>query len=609
MRAGNGKDLSSRGQSPSDLPDIYAPRLLIETEPAHRVFFGNLIESIVSRRVLPSAQFAGRSAFWSDVFVSSGLPWSRFVESFAIHLLAIAILWGAARAGWLRPQVLPGRVFSKRDVIYFPASEYLPPLDTGGRRAYKPQRGDPQFSKQTILSVPPEADNRTQTVVTPPDVRLKNEVPLPNVVAWNSVSPAVPITSISRLELPAQPPTAVVAPPPTIEQAAERRRIDTPENAVIAPPPEVPVVSLHMVVTPQAAIIEPPPAIQGHIRELGEINIGHSEVVPPAPQLPTREQRALAYRAEAAAGNLPSGVVPPPPSLSSAGLAELGSRAGARTRTDVVPPPPSVSSGDQTKNRIVALGLRPVAGAPPIAVGNRRGTFALSPNGRPGGAGTADITVSDHGSGSPGAIGQSGSRPDLPPGLVVKAGSDSSSQAGSDSSSRPEATEAKSPASEPLVAEAKSPLRVSPTRRATVSTSPPTTEEREVFGNRKFYSMTLNMPNLNSAGGSWVIRFAELKNSREQGDLSAPEATRKVDPAYPLELMRMQIEGKVTLYAVIRSDGTVGDIRVLNSVDDRLDEYARVALSHWRFRPATKAGNAVDLEAVVTIPFRAHRAF
>src|SRR5215472_16752030 len=117
MRAGNGKDLSSSGQSPSDLPDIYAPRLLIETEPAHRVFFGNLIESIVSRRVLPSAQFAGRSAFWSDVFVSSGLPWSRFVESFAIHLLAIAILWGAARAGWLRPQVLPGRVFSKRDVI------------------------------------------------------------------------------------------------------------------------------------------------------------------------------------------------------------------------------------------------------------------------------------------------------------------------------------------------------------------------------------------------------------------------------------------------------------------------------------------------------------
>ena len=36
--------------------------------------------------------------------------------------------------------------------------------------------------------------------------------------------------------------------------------------------------------------------------------------------------------------------------------------------------------------------------------------------------------------------------------------------------------------------------------------------ERAVFGNRKFYSVTLNMPNLNSAGGSWVVRFAELNH-------------------------------------------------------------------------------------------------
>jgi TonB family protein len=163
--------------------------------------------------------------------------------------------------------------------------------------------------------------------------------------------------------------------------------------------------------------------------------------------------------------------------------------------------------------------------------------------------------------------------------------------------------------SNPLVAEAKPPLRVAPARRAMASTSAASTEEREVFGNRKFYSMILNMPNLNSAGGSWVIRFAELKDSAQQGDLMAPEATRKVDPAYPLELMRTQIEGRVTLYAVIRSDGTVGDVRVLNSVDDRLDEYARAALSRWHFRPATKAGSAVDLEAVVTIPFRARPAF
>jgi len=119
--------------------------------------------------------------------------------------------------------------------------------------------------------------------------------------------------------------------------------------------------------------------------------------------------------------------------------------------------------------------------------------------------------------------------------------------------------------------------------------------------------MSLNMPNLNSAGGSWIIRFAELRPNGPQGDLIAPVATQKVDPGYPIELMRQNVSGNVTLRAVIRSDGTVGDVTVLNSVDDRLDDYARSALSHWRFQPATKNGSAVDLEAVVTIPFHTGR--
>ena len=91
----------------------------------------------------------------------------------------------------------------------------------------------------------------------------------------------------------------------------------------------------------------------------------------------------------------------------------------------------------------------------------------------------------------------------------------------------------------------------------------PTEMERKVFGDRKFYSMTLNMPNLNSGGGSWVIRFAELHENQDKSELVAPLATQKVDPAYPLELMRRGIQGTVTLYAIIRSDGSVGNVRVL----------------------------------------------
>ena len=108
--------------------------------------------------------------------------------------------------------------------------------------------------------------------------------------------------------------------------------------------------------------------------------------------------------------------------------------------------------------------------------------------------------------------------------------------------------------------------------------------ERAIFGNRKFYSVTLNMPNLNSAGGSWVVRFAELNHDPSNhdasaADLSQPAATRKVDPAYPLQLMRENVSGTVILYAVIRADGTVGNVRVLRGVDERLDQFASQAIA------------------------------
>jgi TonB family protein len=148
-----------------------------------------------------------------------------------------------------------------------------------------------------------------------------------------------------------------------------------------------------------------------------------------------------------------------------------------------------------------------------------------------------------------------------------------------------------------------------------------TQEERAVFGSRKFYSLSLNMPNLNSAGGSWIIRFAALRESSSRGgssqgvassgapsgEISAPSATSKVDPAYPLELMRQNLGGTVILYAVIHADGSVGNVRVLRSVDERLDQYASDAIAKWKFDPATKNGAPVDVEATFWIPFRPAR--
>ena len=133
--------------------------------------------------------------------------------------------------------------------------------------------------------------------------------------------------------------------------------------------------------------------------------------------------------------------------------------------------------------------------------------------------------------------------------------------------------------------------------------------DRKVFGGKRVYGRTLNMPNLNSASGSWVIKFAELGGGKKDGELLEPVALEKTDPGYPLELMRANVHGMVTLYAVIHADGRVGDIRVLTSEDERLDAFAEKALARWKFLPAERAGKPVALEAVVTIPFRVRQNF
>jgi TonB family protein len=588
MKQGSGLTESVVGVMASPAP---APTFLVKLEPWPRAFLRNLRDFVWPRRQ-PAVTVSWRPApFWPDVFVSPRLPWWRFLQSSLYHVVAFAAVWGYSQLWVRQPHTVSQPIFTREDVIYYDASEYLTPIDTGRAHLQLPQKGEPEYAPQPIISVPPEPDNRAQTIVTPPNFKLNHEVPMPNIVAWDRTQLAVPLAATARsaadLKLPALA-TPVIAPPPDLTTTAAQRAPALPQ-AVIAPPPEVNTSAVRTLRSPEPAIIEPPPSVErASTRRLGDINIGHTEVVAPAPELPIAEQRALSSRPQAALGNVGTPVVPPPPSMPAAGTSDTG-------------------------GRLIALGIHPAVLTGPIEVpsGNRRGTFAATPEGKPGAPGTPDIAGSDPHpaqSGSANAHGSADSRNSkngIPPGLFVGAGSqpvtgsaqapgsgagDGGSQAPSDDSR--------------LIAKATLPRVSSIPRASEVSSNNATELEKKVFGDRKFYSMTLNMPNLNSAGGSWVVRFAELKDNGDQGELVAPVATQTVDPGYPTELMRHNVQGTVTLYAVIHSDGSVGDIRVLRGVDDRLDEYARAALSRWRFHPATRNGTAVALEAVVRIPFR-----
>jgi TonB family protein len=118
------------------------------------------------------------------------------------------------------------------------------------------------------------------------------------------------------------------------------------------------------------------------------------------------------------------------------------------------------------------------------------------------------------------------------------------------------------------------------------------------------------MPNLNSATGSWILNFSELRVNggapkTVSADLSGPAPVRKVDPKYPPALRNEHIEGEVVLYAVIRRDGSVDSIQLVHGIDEVLDADAMEALSQWKFRPALRQGEPVELEAIVHIPFHA----
>jgi protein TonB len=80
---------------------------------------------------------------------------------------------------------------------------------------------------------------------------------------------------------------------------------------------------------------------------------------------------------------------------------------------------------------------------------------------------------------------------------------------------------------------------------------------------------------------------------------------KKIDPKYPPTLITEHVEGEVILYAILRSDGSVDSIQLVRGIDEQLDANAMNALSQWKFRPASKQGAPVELEAIVHIPFHA----
>jgi TonB family protein len=87
-----------------------------------------------------------------------------------------------------------------------------------------------------------------------------------------------------------------------------------------------------------------------------------------------------------------------------------------------------------------------------------------------------------------------------------------------------------------------------------------------------------------------------------------PTLLREVKPKYTSEGMRAKIQGIVQLEAVVLENGTVGEIRVIKSLDKvfGLDNEAIVAGKQWLFRPGTRQGQPVPIVVIIELEFRLH---
>jgi protein TonB len=90
---------------------------------------------------------------------------------------------------------------------------------------------------------------------------------------------------------------------------------------------------------------------------------------------------------------------------------------------------------------------------------------------------------------------------------------------------------------------------------------------------------------------------------RPGGGIEPPRLLREVKAQYTEDARTRGITGGVLLEIVIKSDGSVGDVKVLRGLGFGLDERAASAVRGWRFTPARRLGSPVDVIVEVEVEF------
>jgi hypothetical protein len=166
-------------------------RLLVELEPAHRVFLDNLADAL--RPAQPDANGLPAVPFWREIFFNSDIPWQRFAESMVCHMVALAVILLLSRM-WSSDEFPHQRsMFENSHLTYYKPTGSFPALRGNRPRPRAVYRKPAESASRGSIRVAPE---RAQAAaMKAPDIKLKGVAPLV-MAASSRVPPMMPLGSI-----------------------------------------------------------------------------------------------------------------------------------------------------------------------------------------------------------------------------------------------------------------------------------------------------------------------------------------------------------------------------------------------------------------------------
>jgi len=500
---------------------------------------------------------------------------ASFGASFGLHAVVVTVLFSNPMRMPSEDTTLYRDIIQPRahKIVFYNFRKKLPEVASARKTGSSLSPRGTELSRQTMIAASPNAKSEKQFIWQPfPKIELPRDLNLPNLIARaNTALPPPPPTELRKneppnpsppdskgdvrhaehAEIPAPPaPRKAFVPPPLTP------RNHTPIQAAMIDAPDVP----NMLRTKPAAdalaalklrktFLPPPP------QERPAHSAGAGLMAAPAPGLSASSSRGVPSTLPEGLGSpsLAAGIAPPP-------NVPLGTAA-------------SVGNGNVD---IAIAGLHPAGELNgPLPDGARPGRFGKAPElGEPaGGEGnrSSALTVPD---------------------LSIHGGKDHSAPVAN--VSRRAVLYAETVRSVPI-------STLSVPLRPSSRTIPAAIDAR--FQGRSVYTMVVPIENLPAYGGDWIVWFAE--RDQKPGDapsMHAPVPFRKLEPVSTV-LGGNHVERRVQVSAVIKQDGTVDRVALVNGAPPAIAQAVIQDLQSWEFKPATRSGTPVDVDVVVEIPF------